>query len=291
MERDAPLLVDQAKPSTRPRHLDAVECACALLDAAEGERLTLADLARAVGMSPWHLQRVFRKVTGVSPRDYAEARRAERFKAELRAHGRVAEATYGAGYGSSSRVYEDSARRLGMTPATYAKGGKGARIVFSLADSPLGRLLVAATAAGLCFLALGEDDGVLIEELKAEFPAADSIERDDRAIQDSLDVLMAYLVGETPHLDLPLDVRATAFQRRVWNELIAIPYGETRSYQEIAELLGLPKGQRAVGRACATNPVSLIIPCHRAIRGDGGLSGYRWGLSRKERLLTLEAGD
>jgi AraC family transcriptional regulator of adaptative response/methylated-DNA-[protein]-cysteine methyltransferase len=151
--------------------------------------------------------------------------------------------------------------------------------------------LVAATAAGLCFLALGEDDGVLIEELKAEFPAADSIERDDRAIQDSLDVLMAYLVGETPHLDLPLDVRATAFQRRVWNELIAIPYGETRSYQEIAELLGLPKGQRAVGRACATNPVSLVIPCHRAIRGDGGLSGYRWGLSRKERLLTLEAGD
>jgi AraC family transcriptional regulator of adaptative response/methylated-DNA-[protein]-cysteine methyltransferase len=291
MERDAPLLADQAKPSTRPRHLDAVERACALLDAAEGERLTLADLARAVGMSPWHLQRVFRKVTGVSPRDYAEARRAERFKAELRAHGRVAEATYGAGYGSSSRVYEGSARRLGMTPATYAKGGKGARIVFSLADSPLGRLLVAATAAGLCFLALGEDDGVLIEELKAEFPAADFIERDDRAIQDSLDVLMAYLVGETPHLDLPLDVRATAFQRRVWNELIAIPYGETRSYQEIAELLGLPKGQRAVGRACATNPVSLVIPCHRAIRGDGGLSGYRWGLSRKERLLTLEAGD
>jgi len=273
-------------------HWEAVERACARLDSAAGERVTLAELAAEVGMSPWHLQRVFRKVVGVSPRDYADALRAARFKAELKAHGRVAEATYGAGYGSSSRVYEAAARTLGMTPATYAKGGKGARIVYSLAESPLGRLLVAATAAGLCFLALGDDEAALIAELTAEFPAAESIERDDLAIQDSLEVLMAYLEGETPHLDLPLDVRATAFQRRVWSELIAIPYGETRSYREIAELLGLPKGQRAVGRACATNPVSLVIPCHRAIRGDGGLSGYRWGLPRKARLLELEAeGD
>lgn len=275
-----------------PAQLQAVERVCHLIDAesdGEGPRQTLASLADAVGLSPWHLQRLFKKALGVSPRDYAAARRTERFRAELRDHGRVAEATYGAGYGSSSRVYENADRTLGMTPATYAKGGAGAQIVYSIADSPLGRLLAAATDRGLCFLALGDDDAALEAELRAEFPAADSIERDDPAIQDSLEVLMAYLAGATPHLDLPLDVRATAFQRRVWNELIAIPYGETRTYREIAELLGRPNAWRAVGRACAINPVSLVIPCHRALREDGNLAGYRWGVTRKAELLTREA--
>ncbi|WP_119169386.1 methylated-DNA--[protein]-cysteine S-methyltransferase [Algihabitans albus] len=275
-----------------PTQLQAVERVCHLIDAesdGDGPRQTLASLAEAVGLSPWHLQRLFKKALGVSPRDYAAARRAERFRAELRDHGRVAEATYGAGYGSSSRVYENADRTLGMTPATYAKGGAGARIVYSLADSPLGRLLAAATERGLCFLALGDDDTTLEAELRAEFPTADSIERDDPAIQDSLEVLMAYLAGATPHLDLPLDVRATAFQRRVWSELIAIPYGETRTYREIAELLGRPNAWRAVGRACAINPVSLVIPCHRALREDGNLAGYRWGVTRKAELLTREA--
>ncbi len=281
-----------ARRRLSPGQLAAVERVCALIEReieTDAPRQTLADLAAAVNLSPWHLQRLFKKALGVSPRDYAAARRAERFRAELRETGRVAEATYGAGYGSSSRVYEAADRTLGMTPATYAKGGAGARIVYSLADSPLGRLLVAATERGLCFLALDDADDALEAALHAEFPAAESIERDDRAIQDSLEVLMAYLAGETPHLDLPLDVRATAFQRRVWSELIAIPYGETRTYREIADLLGRPNAWRAVGRACATNPVSLVIPCHRALREDGGLGGYRWGLPRKAALLSREA--
>lgn len=279
--------------AARPRQLAAIEAVCRAIekeiDEGEGARQTLADLAAEVEMSPWHLQRLFKRSLGVSPREYAEARRAERFRSELKQGSSVAQATYGAGYGSSSRVYENSDRTLGMTPASYAKGGKGARIVYSFADSPLGRLLVAATGKGLCFLCLGEDDAPLISALKKEYPAAESIERDDAAIADSLDVLMAYLEGETPNLDLPLDVRATAFQRRVWSELIAIPYGETRTYSEIAALLDLPRGQRAVARACATNPVSLVVPCHRVLREDGGLGGYRWGLQRKRSLLQREA--
>ncbi len=277
----------------RQRQLAAVEAVCRAIEneieEGDGGRRTLADLAAEVGMSPWHLQRVFKRSLGVSPREYADALRAERFRSELKQGSSVAQATYGAGYGSSSRVYENSARNLGMTPASYAKGGKGARIVYAIADSPLGRLMVAATAKGLCFLCLGDEDAPLIAALRKEYPAAASIERDDPAIADSLKVLMAYLEGATPNLDLPLDVRATAFQRRVWSELIAIPYGETRTYSEVAELLDLPRGQRAVARACATNPVSLVVPCHRVLREDGGLGGYRWGLHRKESLLQHEA--
>ncbi|MEX0759671.1 MAG: methylated-DNA--[protein]-cysteine S-methyltransferase [Tistlia sp.] len=271
------------------RQVAAVEEACRLLDRPDAERLTLAELAEQVALSPWHLQRLFKKLLGVSPREYAEARRSARFRAELREHGRVAEATYGAGYGSSSRVYEDCARRLGMTPATYAKGGAGARIVYAVTPSPLGLLLVAATAKGLCFLALGESPEQLVEALSAEFHAAASIERDEAAIRPSVEAVLAFIAGETPHLDLPLDVRATAFQRKVWNELVAIPYGETMTYAELAERLGLPKGQRAIARACATNPVSLVIPCHRVLRQDGELGGFRWGLDRKAGMLTTEA--
>lgn len=276
-------------PRASARQIAAVEEACRLLDLADSERQTLAELADQVGLSPWHLQRLFKKLLGVSPREYAEARRTARFRAELREHGRVAEATYGAGYGSSSRVYEDCARRLGMTPATYAKGGAGAKIVYAVTLSPLGLLLVAATAKGLCFLALGENEAALVAELEAEFPSATSIEHDELAIKPSVEAVLAFISGETPHLDLPLDVRATAFQRRVWSELVAIPYGETMTYVELAERLGLPKGQRAIARACATNPVSLVIPCHRVLREDGALGGFRWGLDRKAGMLTTEA--
>ena len=180
-------------------------------------------------------------------------------------------------------------QQLGMTPATYARGGKGAHIVYAIVASPLGRLLAAATAAGVCFVSLGDEDGALVTTLEAEFPAADSIRRDDARVAPALEALVAYLEGETPHIALPLDVRATAFQRRVWQELEAIPWGETRSYSEIAEALGLARGQRAVGRACATNPVAIVVPCHRALREDGHLGGYRWGLERKEALLMSEA--
>ncbi len=277
----------QAKASAR--QLDLVRRACDLIDAQEGERLTLAEIAHALDVSPWHLQRLFKRVMGVSPRDYADARRNAAFREQLKNGESIAQATYGAGYGSSSRVYERAERMLGMTPASYAKGGKGAVIVYDIVDSPLGRLLVAATAKGLCFLSLGDDDAALVEELEHEFPQAESITRDQHSIAQSVSLVIDFLEGKIPHAELPLDVRATAFQRRVWNELIAIPCGETRTYSEIAEILGAPRAQRAVGRACATNPVSLVIPCHRALREDGGLGGYRWGVERKAALLEGEA--
>jgi AraC family transcriptional regulator of adaptative response/methylated-DNA-[protein]-cysteine methyltransferase len=239
------------------RQVALVERACALIDERAGERVTLGELGDELGVSPWHLQRLFRKVMGVSPRDYADALRSGQFRRQLRAGDSIAGATYGAGYGSSSRIYEVAGQQLGMTPATYARGGKGARIVYAVVDSPLGRLLVAATEAGVCFVSLGERDQALVAALEAEFPEADSIERDDARVGPSLDALIAYLSGETPHVDLPLDIQATAFQRRVWQELIAIPHGETRSYSE-------------------------------ALREDGALGGYRWGLKRKRALLEHE---
>jgi AraC family transcriptional regulator of adaptative response/methylated-DNA-[protein]-cysteine methyltransferase len=269
--------------------LALVKTACAYIDAREGREITLASLAAHVGASPWHLQRLFKKVLGVSPREYADARRSRRFRAELKDGESIAGATYGAGYGSSSRVYERAEAQLGMTPASYAKGGRGARIAYAIVESPLGRLLVAATAKGICFVSLGDGDAALEAALQAEFPQAEAIIHDERAIAPSLKALLDYIAGETPHIALPLDVRATAFQRRVWQELMTIPLGETRSYSDIAEAIGLPHGQRAVGRACATNPVSIVIPCHRALRQDGALGGYRWGLKRKEALLRSEA--
>lgn len=272
------------------RHLELVRAACAYIDERDGQGVTLARLAEAVGLSPWHLQRLFKRAMGVSPRDYAEARRSRRFRDQLKDGESVAGATYGAGYGSSSRVYEDSQRRLGMTPASYAKGGKGARIAYATVASPLGRLLLAATAKGLCYLALGEDDRVLEKRLRAEFPEAEEIAENARTIAPAADALLRHLAGQTPHVDLPLDLRATAFQRRVWQELMAIPWGETRTYSEVAEAVGKPRAQRAVGRACATNPVAIVVPCHRVIREDGQLGGYEWGLERKEALLWREAG-
>lgn len=278
-----------SQAAATPRQVALVRRACDLIDAQDCERMTLAQIARALEVSPWHLQRLFKRVMGVSPRDYADARRNAAFRKQLKNGDSIAQATYGAGYGSSSRVYERAERMLGMTPASYAKGGKGAVIVYDIVDSPLGRLLVAATAKGLCFLSLGRDDRKLIQELKHEFPRAESITRDQHSIAQSVSVVIDFLEGKIPHAELPLDVRATAFQRRVWNELIAIPCGETRTYSEIAGIMGVPHGQRAVGRACATNPVSLVIPCHRALREDGGLGGYRWGLEFKAALLEGEA--
>ncbi|MFQ5774805.1 MAG: methylated-DNA--[protein]-cysteine S-methyltransferase [Kiloniellaceae bacterium] len=285
-------VLEEAPPAAAglsARRLALVRRACAYIDARDGQGITLARLAAHVDLSPWHLQRLFKRAMGVSPREYADARRTRRFRAELRRGESIAGATYGAGYGSSSRVYERSHAKLGMTPASYAKGGRRARIAYAIVDAPLGRLLVAATAKGVCFVSLGDADADLEAALRAEFPQAEEIVRDARAIAPAVQALLGHLAGETPHVDLPLDVRATAFQRRVWQELMAIPCGETRSYSEIAEALGIPKGQRAVGRACATNPVAIVVPCHRALREDGSLGGYRWGLGRKRALLTREA--
>ncbi len=285
--------------STRPRirgrekaTLATVERACRYIESRReiGEGVvTLTDLGAHCRMSPWHLQRVFKQVMGVSPRQYADAHRVKWLKDGLQQGESVAGATFDAGYGSSSRIYERAAAELGMTPATYRKGGLGAEIGFALARCPLGRLLGAATPKGVCFVGIGDNDRALESELRREFPRAAAIRRDEARLGSAIGTILAYLEGALPHIDLPLDIRATAFQRRVWDELRRIPYGETRSYGEIAEAVGAPRAVRAVGRACATNPVALIVPCHRVVRADGSLSGYRWGLARKQTLLGRES--
>ena len=252
-------------------------------------------VARSVGLTSSRLQRLFKLETGLTPSQFARGRRVERFKGLVRDGESISEATFDAGYGSSSRLYENAAQKLGMTPATYRKGGAGAYIRYVVTYSGLGGLVVAATASGICAIKLGDDTAPLIAELAEEFPAAtlacvppDSDGPEHGDLMAWTGALQQYLQGHWPNIDLPLDVIATAFQWRVWQQLQAIPVGETRTYQEMAADLEHPTASRAVGRACATNPVAPIIPCHRAVRKDGGLAGYRWGLERKEALLGME---
>jgi AraC family transcriptional regulator of adaptative response/methylated-DNA-[protein]-cysteine methyltransferase len=257
----------------------------------EGEAdgpVTLEELARHCGLSPWHLQRQFKRVMGVSPRDYEESLRLARFKKGLRAGAGVAAATFDAGFGSSSRVYERAGAALGMTPASYAAGGKGAAIRYALATSPLGRLLVAATDKGLCRVEMGEDDTALVGDLEAEFPQADSIARDDQALGAYVTEILRRMAGKAPRADLPLDIRMTAFQRLVWSALSRIPQGRTSTYGEVAAAIGHPKAARAVGNTCGRNPVAVAIPCHRVLRNDGALGGYAWGPERKQALIRAE---
>lgn len=272
-----------------PRHpqVEMVRRACHYIEAQMDGPPTLAALGAHVGSSPHHLQRTFRRLLGITPRQYADAHRVRRLKARLQAGETVTDAMYGAGFGSSRSLYERAPAQLGMTPATYRRGGAGARIGYTIVACPLGRLLVAATGRGVCAVSLGEDDGGMERALRDEYPAA-QLQRDDDALRAWVAALLDHLAGQRPHLDLPLDVQATAFQWRVWEQLRAIPYGSTRSYSEIARALGQPTAARAVARACATNPVALIVPCHRVVREDGSASGYRWGLERKQSLLAQE---
>jgi AraC family transcriptional regulator of adaptative response/methylated-DNA-[protein]-cysteine methyltransferase len=215
------------------------------------------------------------------------ARRAERFKARVRSGRSVTDALYEAGYGSGSRLYTDADAHLGMTPGAYKRGGAGVTVRFSTAASKLGRLLVATTERGLCAVQLGDSDTALEQALRADYPRAELV-RDERALQPALAAILAHLDGAVPRLDLPLDVAATSFQRQVWRALQQIPPGETRSYAQVAAALGRPKAVRAVARACASNRVALVVPCHRVVRTDGSLGGYRWGVARKRRLLEAE---
>src|SRR5262245_28796064 len=253
--------------------VERVRRVCEHIEANLEEPLPLAKLANEAGLSPKHFQRVFKRITGVSPRQYVDACRLDRLKAGLKQRRTVTMAMMEAGYGSSSRLYERAASQLGMTPRAYQRGGLKVRVLYTLADCPLGRLLLAATERGVCAVSIGDRDRDLEKFLRREFPAA-TLERDDEVLRTWLEALLAHLAGAQPHLDLPLDVRATAFQRRVWEELCRIPYGETRSYQEVAAAIGQPTAVRAVARACATNPVAVVIPCHRVIRSDGSLGGY-----------------
>ena len=249
--------------------------------------MTLAELSKRVGVSPFHLQRLFKRATGLSPREYQSARRIEQLKHGLRKGDDVTTALYDAGFGSPSRLYEKSSQQLGMTPGTYRRGGAGMTIQFAIVPSPLGRMLVAATSRGLCAVRFGESATELERGLHEEFGSAE-IHRDDRALSPYVHPLLANLRGENTTIDLPLDVRATAFQKKVWDELRRIPRGETRSYGEVAHAIGDDKAVRAVARACASNPVAIAVPCHRVVRSDGDISGYRWGVERKKKLLEQE---
>ena len=264
-----------------------VQRVCRFLDASQTETVKLADVAAHVGVSAFHLQRTFKRIMGISPRQYLTARRFGNFKTLVREGEPVTQALYDSGFNSSSRLYEHAPEELGMTPATYGKGGQGTTINYTLVASPLGRLLVAMTERGVCAVRMGDTDAEIEKDLRSEFPAA-NIQRSDSALREPVQKILSHLTNKEPRLDLPLDIRSTAFQRQVWEKLRAIPYGQTASYGDVARSLGKPAAVRAVGRACATNPVALVIPCHRVVREDQTLGGYRWGLERKQRLLERE---
>ncbi|HEY3160001.1 MAG TPA: bifunctional DNA-binding transcriptional regulator/O6-methylguanine-DNA methyltransferase Ada [Vicinamibacterales bacterium] len=267
--------------------LDHVRKATAFIASHADEPITLAALASYVGTSPFHLQRTFSRLLGISPRAYQDALRAQRFRRDLRKGKPLTGAIYDAGYGSSSRVYEQHPTGRGITPAQYQKGAKGTSIAFTIVNSSLGRLLVAGTDKGLCSVKLGDRDEALEQDLRIEYPSA-AIARGRGAFADWVRALVAHVDGRAPAIDLPIDVKATAFQWKVWRYLQSIPYGQTRSYSEVAQAIGEPRATRAVARACATNHVCLVIPCHRVVEKGGGLGGYRWGVERKRRLLQKE---
>jgi len=285
----------------RDPRIEAVARVCREIDeriladsGADETRLTLASLGKKVGLNAHQLERAFRSAMGITPRQYADAQRMRRLKSQLKKGDNVTTALYEAGYGSSSRLYERAPGHLGMTPAAYGRGGEGMQIHYAIVGSPLGRLLVGATERGVSALYIGESDATLRAALRKEYPRAELTpdahgEAGNRGLRDWLEKILAHLRGQEPHLDLPTDVQATAFQRRVWEELRRIPYGATKTYSEVARAIGRPSAVRAVARACATNPVSVVVPCHRVVREDGNLAGYRWGIKRKQSLLEHEA--
>ncbi len=278
----------RCRPNEVAASVALVERAASALAESREEALRLAPLAEELGVTEATLRRAFLQVTGLQPRQLAEALRMQRFKALLRAGAKVADALYETGYGSPSRIYERSNTQLGMTPATYQKGGKGMKIGYSFAKSPLGgKVLVGATERGVSAVYLGDSKSRLVDELRKEYPCAEIAAATQR-VQRWIREIVQRMEGKTPRLELPLDLQATAFQRRVWQELQRIPLGSTRTYAEVARAVGRPKAARAVARACAMNPVCVVVPCHRVIRGDGKLAGYRWGIGRKERLLGRE---
>ncbi len=274
---------DEATSDAQPEWLAQ---ACRFLEDAEVAP-TLDELAAHVGVSRAHLQRSFTRAVGVSPKRYAATLREERLRTSLRSGATVSEATYASGFGSGSRVYDPATVRIGMTPASYRRGASGQTVAYGIVASVLGPVLVAATERGICHVALGDDAAALERELRASFPKA-NLERADDRVESAASALVRYLANEGPWPQLPLDVRATAFQARVWEALTRLAPGATTTYGELAAALGDPHATRAVARACSSNPVALLIPCHRVVAKNGELRGYRWGLERKSRLLDIE---
>jgi len=266
---------------------EMVKAVCRYIERHLDEPITLARLGSEFHQSQFHLQRTFKSVLGITPRAYADSCRVNQLKRNLQAGHSVTRAMYDAGYSSSSRLYERTASQLGMTPDKYRRGAIAAPIRYTCADSPLGRMLVAATDKGICAIQFADSEAELEQGLKHEFPFAVR-HRDDSALQTCTQDLLRQMRGEKQDSSLPLDIQATAFQRRVWTYLQKIPFGATRSYGAVAKAIGRPEAARAVARACATNPVAVAIPCHRVVRENGNMGGYRWGIGRKKALLELE---
>ena len=267
-------------------HADRILRACRLIEAADTPP-ALAALAKAVGVSRHHFHRLFRRAMGVTPREYAAAHRLQRFQKELRGGGSVTQAIYAAGFGSNSRAYEHVSAKLGMTPGVFQRGAAGVAIHFVTRRSSLGWVLVAATDKGVCAIELGDDRAALRRHLEELFPQAQLVE-DGAALVVWVDEVLACVSAPQRGLDLPLDIQGTAFQRRVWQALQRLRVGQTASYGGLARAIGAPQAARAVAGACAANKIALAVPCHRAVRADGGLGGYRWGLARKRALLEAE---
>lgn len=279
-------------PNDAARRAELIARACRIIDdaAARGiEPPTLDELAAQVGMSPHHFHRVFRAETGITPKAYVDARRAERVRRSLQDQAPVTDAIYAAGFGSSGRFYASSAARLGMTPTQYRSGGRGVDVRFAVASCSLGAVLVAATDRGVCAIELGDDPDELVRSFQDRFHAA-RLHGGDEQFEALVAQVLAVVEGTSSGHDLPLDIRGTAFQQRVWQALRDIPAGATVTYAQLAARIGAPSSVRAVARACATNSIAIAIPCHRVVRSDGSLSGYRWGVERKRALLEREAG-
>src|SRR3984957_9733036 len=269
---------------------DGVRAICRFIEQHLDEPLTLQRIGKEFHQSPFHLQRRFKAALGITPREYADSCRLRLLKRNLQAGDNVTRAMYDAGYGSSSRLYERTASQLGMTPDKYRRGAVASMIRYTCADSPLGRMLIAATDRGICAIQFARTDGELIEGLKREFPFA-TRKSDGGGFKSWVSALLHQMRGDRADSSLPLDIRATAFQRKVWAYLQTIPFGATRSYSQVAQAIGQPSACRAVARSCATNPVAVAIPCHRVVREDGSMGGYRWGIERKKALLEMERQD
>jgi AraC family transcriptional regulator of adaptative response/methylated-DNA-[protein]-cysteine methyltransferase len=274
----------EARPKARA---ELIQKTCKYIEVNLDEKLTLETLSHQAGLSPFHFQRTFKRILGISPRQYVEARRLEKVKRSLTNGETVTNSLYNAGFTSKSRLYEKTPAQLGVSPGLFRRGGRGLRIGYTIVDSRIGRVLLAATERGACAVCMGASDEAVEAALKEDYYAAD-LHRDDVGMQKWAEAMLSYFDGQEFPRDLPLDVQATAFQWKVWKEIRSIPYGLTATYSNIAKSLGAPQATRAVARACATNPVAIVIPCHRVIGKDGSLRGYAWGVKRKKTLLSLE---
>ncbi len=278
----------RCSPLERNPQAQKIEAACRYIDENLDVTLSLTAISRHVAVSPFHFQRLFKRILGISPRQYQQARRAGKFRQALLSEGRVTDAIYEAGYSSSSRAYESIPAQLGMTPSAFRRKGQGVAIRYTVQLTELGRLLIATTERGVCAVRFGENDAALLRELKHDLGAAE-IHRDDQGLASVAAQVKQLLAGSAATLNIPVDIQGTAFQQLVWETLRKIPSGETRSYAQVAATIGRPKAVRAVANACASNPVALVVPCHRVVQKNGSLAGYRWGVKRKKMLLEKEA--